>query len=103
MKKFFALFVLAAFVGVVAAPAMTVVVEKNSPVVAIDQSFDKDLDKDKDKDKKKNKKATKTEMKSQKSGECGSGCAEKSSCCETEKKTSNCEESCSGTKEKKTL
>lgn len=89
MKKLFALFVLAAFVGVVSAPAMTIV-EKESPVVVLDQSFDKNLDKDKDKDKKKTK-VTKAEKKAEsKSGECASSCGEKAGCGETAKKSSSC-------------
>lgn len=89
MKKFFVLFVLAAFVGVVASPAL-VLTEKNSPVVVLDQSFDKDLDKDKDKDKKKAK-ATKAEAKSKEAANCG-GCAGTTGCGEkaTETKSSSC-------------
>lgn len=92
MKKLFALLVLVAFVGVVAAPAVTI--EKNSSVVVIDQSFDKNIDKDKDKDKKKTKATkkavTKTEVKSTQAGSC-TGCTEKSTCEEgTAKKESSC-------------
>ena len=100
MKKLFALLALVAFVGVLSAPAATII-EKNSSVVTLDQSFDNDFDKDLKKDKKKDKKkkATKSEAKASSSKAkategCGSACgtscgeatkAKEGSCCGEEK------------------